>query len=221
MAFRCVLAREAREREAVYRLRYACYFRKGSIAAREDRMFHDRFDAMANHFSFLARDEEGEAVATVRVGVVMPRDGWRESPSGAVFGDHPAYGELARDSYVEASRLCFGLCARRDGLTCLLGHMAALADWFETEWLVACPREEHMGTYERLFGFRAMAEPRRYFGVDFQTRLLAIRREELRERVESVGAMWSAWRAALEGLRGAEGAHPGEPLDRTFCSVEA
>jgi len=135
----------------------------------------------------------------------MPREGWSESPSGAVFGDHPGYGELARDSYVEASRLCFAPRARRDALMGLLGHMAALADWFETAWLVACPREEHAGAYERLFGFRAMAEPRRYFGVDFQTRLLAIRREELRERAESAGAMWPAWRAALDGLRGAEG----------------
>jgi hypothetical protein len=205
MALRCVLACEREEREAVYRLRYRCYFRKGSIAAREDRMFHDRFDETPNHFSFLARDENGDAVGTFRAGVVTARANWIESPAGAVFGDHPAYEQLARGGYAEASRLCFGRAARRDALMGLFGHLAALADRFETEWLVACPREEHAPVYERLFGFRAMAEPRRYYGVDFETKLLAIRREELRKRAEAAGAMRGAWRSALNGLQAVSG----------------
>ena len=35
-------------------------FRKGSIDAREDERFSDRFDATPNHFSFLVRDAEQE-----------------------------------------------------------------------------------------------------------------------------------------------------------------
>jgi hypothetical protein len=79
--------------------------------------------------------------------------------------------------------------------------MSALADLYECQWLVACPREEHAPMYERLFGFRPMAEPRRYFGVDFQTRLLAVRREELREHVRPNHAMTEAWAEALSELR--------------------
>jgi hypothetical protein len=152
------------------------------------------------------RGASGGAAATVRIGVVQPRRGWRESPAGAVFGDHPAYSALESDSFVEASRLCFAAQARRDTFMRLLGNMAALSDWFSAKWLVACPRQEHASIYERLFGFRAMAEPRKYFGVDFETQLLATRREELRERVGSTHAMWAAWEMARETLRDTAGA---------------
>ncbi|HEV2447128.1 MAG TPA: hypothetical protein VGS58_14450 [Candidatus Sulfopaludibacter sp.] len=83
----------------------------------------------------------------------------------------------------------------------LLGNMAALSDVFQCEWLAACPRQEHAPMYQRLFGFRPMAEPRRYFGVDFETQLLAIRREELREYVRGFKPMTAAWTEALGGLK--------------------
>ena len=82
----------------------------------------------------------------------------------------------------------------------LLGYLAAMADLFTTEWLVACPRLEHSGMYQRLFGFRPMAEPRTYHGVKFETRLLAIRRSELKERVRKAKPLRSAWNLALTNL---------------------
>ena len=83
---------------------------------------------------------------------------------------------------MEASRLVFAPQARRDALMQLLGYMAAMADFYEAEWLMACPRMEHSAMYQRLFGFRPMAEPRPYHGVKFETQLLAVRRSELKER---------------------------------------
>ena len=44
----------------------------------------------------------------------------------------------------------------------LLGNTAAMADQYGSEWLVACPRLEYAPMYERLFGFRKLADPRRY-----------------------------------------------------------
>jgi hypothetical protein len=72
---------------------------------------------------------------------------------------------MAQESFVEASRLCFGRQARRDAFVGLVGHMAALADLYRVEWLVACPRVEHAEAYQRMFGFRPLAAPRQYFGV--------------------------------------------------------
>jgi hypothetical protein len=117
-----------------------------------------------------------------------------------VFGDHPAFEPLAAESYVEASRLCFGAQARRDLLMQLLGNMAAMADRHCSEWLVACPRLEYTPMYERLFGFRKLAGPRQYFGVTFQTQLLGTRRRELREYVQRCKSMRESWTAALEEI---------------------
>jgi hypothetical protein len=196
----CRIADSPETLDQVYRLRYAGYFRKGSIEARGDERFSDRFDALPNQFSFLVRDAAEEPVATVRISVVRRDLGWVESPGGAVFGDHAAFPLLAAGGFVEASRLVFAPQARRDVLMQLLGNMAALADLYEVGWLMACPRMEHSPMYQRLFGFRPLAEPRPYHGVKFETQLLAVRRTELREYVREAKPMTRAWGSALANL---------------------
>lgn len=211
----CFIAKTEPDRQQVYRLRHDCYSRGGAIESRSDRRFSDRFDGADNSFSYLARSNSSTALATVRISVVRPDVGWTDSPGGAVFGDHAAYLEVARESFVEASRLCFASQARRDVLMRLLGNMAAMADYYATEWLVACPRVEHAQMYERLFGFRPMAEPRQYFGVRFETQMLAVRREELREWVRGMRPMMSGWAAGLQYLNSFEwpgGSGGSEPL---------
>ena len=201
-ALRCGIAETPEQLDQVYRLRYAGYFKKGSIDSREDGSFSDRFDRTPNHFSFLVRDEKDSAVATVRISVVRPDLGWTESPGGTVFADHPAFQRVAAEGFVEASRLVFAPQARRDALMQLLGYMAAMADFHEAEWLVACPRMEHSEMYQRLFGFRPMAGPRPYHGVKFETQFLAVRRGELREFVAGAKPLKKAWRLALADLMG-------------------
>lgn len=195
---RCSLARAANDLDDVFRLRYLCYQRRGAIAERDDKRFRDSFDDLPNHFSYLVRDEEDQALATVRISVVRPDLGWVESPSARVFGDHPAFQAMARTSFVEASRLCFAQTARRDAFYGLLGNMAALGERYGVEWLTACPRVEHSEVYQRLYGFRPMAAPRRYFGVSFETELLGIRLDEIRETANKVRWMGNAWAAARE-----------------------
>ena len=196
----CKIADTAETRDQVYRLRHDCYLRKGSIAERPDGRFADHYDDLPNHFSFLVCDDSQQALATVRISVVRPDLGWTESPAKSVFGDHPAFQSIAQSSFVEASRLCFGQQARRDAFVRLLGHNAALAEFWSVEWLVACPRIEHTAVYQRMFGFRALAAPRKYFGVNFETQLLGIRRVELESRVEYEKPMRNAWSSALAVL---------------------
>lgn len=215
----CNIATTEEQRSRVYHLRYTCYRRKGSIETRPDEQFHDSYDELPNSFSFLASDSACDAMATVRITVVRPDLGWTDSPVTHVYGDHPAFQAIAKESYVEASRLCFGKQARRDAFVKLVGHMAALAEFYGVEWLVACPRVEHSAIYQRMFGFRPLAAPRQYFGVKFETQLLGIRVSELREYVRSERPMVQAWSDALtrlhDGERLSAGTLPAVDLDVT------
>lgn len=200
----CQIANTEETRTEVFRLRYACYRRKRSIAESADEQFRDSFDELPNSFSFLVRNER-EALATVRITVVKPEMGWTDSPVRHVYGDHEAFQSMARESFVEASRLCFGRQARRDAFVGLVGHMAALADLYRVEWLVACPRVEHAEVYQRMFGFRPLAAPRQYFGVSFETQLLGIRVSEIRDYVREEKSMTGAWANAMARVAGAVG----------------
>ena len=199
--FTCSIAKSPEDRDHVYRLRYECYRRDAAIPPRPDRRFSDTFDELPNHFSFVAHTGGPDPAATVRISVVRPDLGWTESPAGRVYADHPRFQTIAATSFVEASRLCFGPLARRESFVRLVAHMAALAEFYDVASLLACPRVEHVRNYERLFGFRPLAEPRRYFGVAFETRLLGIRPAELRAFVASNRLMTEAWSDALDRLR--------------------
>jgi hypothetical protein len=196
----CLIARAREDLEQVFRLRYIGYRRKGSIEHHPEGIFKDQFDDTENNFSFLVRRCRKEPVATVRISVVNPARGWMDSPARHVYGDHPELQRMSTESYVEASRLCFGPQARRDAFVHLLGNMAALADFYEVGWLVACPRVEHAEIYQRMFGFRPLAAPRQYFGVNFETQLLGVRRTELRQYVRDAKPMTDAWTQALVSL---------------------
>jgi hypothetical protein len=193
----CLLANTDSVLDHVFRLRYACYQRSGAIAPSADERFRDRYDDLPNHFSFLLRNDTEDQAATVRISVVRPDLAWNDCPSRTVFGDHPAFAAIARSSFVEASRLCFGQRATRDCFHRLVAHLAAMADFHGTPWVVACPREEHTGIYRRMFGFAELAEPRPYYGVNFKTGLLAISLDELRERAGHFKSMRDSWQEAL------------------------
>ena len=91
----CLMADTDELKAEVYRLRYACYRRKRSIPEREDGQFSESFDDQPNSFSFLVRNREREALATVRITVVRPDLGWTDSPvnhvqSWMIFRVQPA-----------------------------------------------------------------------------------------------------------------------------------
>ncbi|MBL8229519.1 MAG: GNAT family N-acetyltransferase [Bryobacterales bacterium] len=194
--FQCERATTPDAMDTVFRLRYECYHRRGAIPGNPERRFSDTFDQLPNHFSFLLRHEEEGALGTVRISVVDQQRGWDSAPSSKVFGDHQAFRDIARHSFVEASRLCFGQQARRDVLYRLLANMTAMADLHATRLLVACPRVEHSVIYQRLFGFRPVAPPRPYFGVSFETELLAVTLDEIRGIAKQHKSMAQAWSEA-------------------------
>lgn len=192
----CKLADTPEMMDQVFQLRHACYLRTGAIEARPDGRFRDSYDDLPNHFSFLLYAGDAEPVATVRISVVRPDWGWTTAPVNKVFGDHPNFQPIASGSFVEASRLCFAPQARRGVLMRLVANMAALADFYEVDWMVACPREEHAHSYRRMFGFESLGEPRQYFGVNFRTELLGVARGALHSYTKDSRCMREACDAA-------------------------
>jgi hypothetical protein len=207
----CVIAQSPEMRDMVYRLRYECYRRDQSIEPRPDERFRDAFDEYPNSFSFLVYSnpmlprENWEALATVRITVARDRHGWHDSPARHVFGDDPSLQAMAEAGFVEASRLCFARQARRDAFVKLVGNLAAHASFYDVPWLVACPRVEHSASYQRMFGFKPIGAPRQYYGVGFQTQLLAISREEIGHYVRDAKPMKAAWSTALEQITRSHG----------------
>jgi hypothetical protein len=200
-ALQCVIADTPEARTQVYRLRYRCYRVKGAISERKDRQFRDCFDEKPNSFSFLVHDSTQDPLATVRVTVVAPNRGWKDSPACRVYSGDPEFEAVRRETFVEANRLCFASHLRSESFIRLVGNMAAVAEHYGVEWLVSCPRVEHVMVYRRLFGFRPLADPRRYFGVRFETQLLGIRLVELRHYIRHHAEMQAAWRDGLLRFR--------------------
>ncbi len=204
MQLTCTVATTPEEFDEVYRIRYECYRRRGSIPESADKRFRDSYDDLPNHFSFLLRKPGEPGLATVRISVVKPWANWNVAPVHKVFGDHTAIPAITRGGFVEASRLCFGELAQREILFRLMANMAAMADLHEVRYLVACPREEHAPMYQRWFGFQPLGAPRQYFGVSFATPLLAVERTELRRITADVRPMREAWGRASMDLAAAQ-----------------
>lgn len=200
MPFTCKLAHTLEDLDHVYRLRHECYLRNGSIEAQPGGRFHDSYDASPNSFSFLLQHDQEPPMATVRISVVRPDLGWVTSPANCVFGDHTAFATLQGHSWVEASRLCFSEQARRDVLMRLVANMAAMADFYEVDYFVGCPRVEHTELYMRWFGFEQLAPPRQYFGVSFKTALLGVSRAGLHLHTQHVKVMQQARRDAFSHI---------------------
>ena len=55
-----------------------------------------------------------------------------------------------------------------------------------------------------MFGFKPLAEPRRYFGVSFDTQLLGIRRKDLEAYVRNAKPLFTAWQQARTYLQQAQ-----------------
>jgi hypothetical protein len=197
----CVIADTPETRTQVYRLRYRCYRANRAVSERTDKQFRDSFDDKPNSFSFLVHNEAAEPLATVRVTVVVPNRGWRDSPASRVYAGDPEFEAVRREFFAEANRLCFGSDSRSESFIRLVGNMGAVAEYYGVEWLVACPRVEHVMVYRRLFGFRPLADPRRCVGVASETQLLGIRVAELRHRIRNHADLQAAWSDGLLRFR--------------------
>ena len=162
-------------------VRYEAYVAAGYLAPRRDALFSDTYDESPLSKT-LVLYTDGEAAASVRVCMLGHRDGNDrpgDLPAAAMFRTEidsclaglAAEGRPARA--VEITRLaCSPRHARNVALLLGLYHVAGyLILHFHADIIFAAVTANHTGFYRRM-GFREMAPPRDYPGLDVQTVLM-------------------------------------------------
>jgi hypothetical protein len=163
------LAETPEERDEIYRLRYRAYLREGAILPSQSERVTDRYDDLANNFTF-GIYVHGELFSSIRVSVLAGE--WRGSPSSEMFTDmlHP---ELDRGKIIiDPTRFVADpdkarLFPELPYVTVRLGYV----------------RPEHRAFYRKVFLQETWGEPRLYPGLIKPVGLMAARYPEIKERV--------------------------------------
>lgn len=156
------LVRTARERDAVFALRYRGYFHDGGIPANESERFSDPWDDSDNML-LLAMDVGGEIASTVRFHMNWPAGA--RMPAMDTFGDVLAPYIAAGKRMIDPTRFVIDPeVARRgpEGPYLTLRMIAMAGEHFRPDIVLATVREDHMVMYRRVCGFQAISEPRAY-----------------------------------------------------------
>lgn len=167
-------------REAVYRLRYDAYAREGTISPGFPRRFTDAFDDLSNCW-IVGLYVEGRLASSLRLHISSPEH--PEGPATSVFPDI-LMPEIERGQViVDPTRFVtdFALARQYPELPYATVRLAFLAsEHFSADFVLATVRVEHQAFYRRMFGFRALCEPRRYPSLAKPISLMAIHCETTR-----------------------------------------
>ena len=170
------VALDERDLADAFRVRYASYLDSGFIKPNPERMFSDGFDGAANTTTIVMHEGD-RPVASVRV-CFMSRS-VRHAPAHQAFPDEvdailtsvpPS--QKAYD-VAEITRLVRSPeCANNQGLVFLLYRIAALFILrHDVHAVLSSVRQNHVAFYNRL-GFRAVAGPRAYPGLNCPMHLM-------------------------------------------------
>jgi hypothetical protein len=177
------LAETPEEKDGIYRLRYRAYLREGAILPSETERVTDRYDDLANNFTF-GIYIHGELCSAIRISVLTSE--WRGSPSSEMFTDliHP---ELDRGKIIiDPTRFVADPDkAKRfpelPYVTVRLGYVAC--GHFNADIGLANVRPEHRAFYRKVFLQEPWGEPRLYPGLIKPVGLMAARYPSIREKV--------------------------------------
>lgn len=193
---------DARDKDKVYRLRYAAYRREGALPPDAPLLFSDRFDREPNAVTFgvYAGDQLCSAMRIHIVDAETP-----EHPGTHVYPDHLQPLIDRGEVLVDPTRFVVDAAAARlypklPYVTVRIAWMAS--EWFGADKLLATVRTEHQAFYRRLFGHQVLCPARPYPTLTKPLSLMALRFKEERERVLSrYGFFASSWaeRQALFG----------------------
>ena len=160
----------------VFRVRYASYLDSGFIKPNPEKLFSDRFDGGSNTTTILVHEGE-KPVASVRV-CFMSRS-LRNAPAhhafpaevNAILSEAPRSGK--KYDVAEITRLVRSPdCASNQGLVFLLYRIAALFILeHDVHAVLSSVRQNHVAFYTRL-GFRPVAGPRPYPGLNCPMHLM-------------------------------------------------
>ena len=169
------------DREAIFRLRYQAYLREGAIVPRADERFSDPFDEAPNA-SIFGVYIDGRLASSIRLHVTS--QDCTELPALTVFSDY-IEPELSRNKViVDPTRFVTNLEASRafpelPYVTVRLAWLAA--KYFDADHLLATVRAEHRAFYQRVFGHRAICEPRVYPTLTKKISLMSVDYEAVKD----------------------------------------
>jgi hypothetical protein len=170
----CRRANTAKEREAIFRLRYQAYMREGAILADASETFSDTFDEMGHVYLF-GLYLDNELASSIRIHVASKEE--PQCPSLEAFSDilQPKLdaGRIIIDptrfvSDERLSRLHRGL----PYATLRLSMVAA--QHFHADYVLAAVRAEHQAFYRRAFDQRVLCKPRPYPQLTKPISLMAV-----------------------------------------------
>ncbi len=175
----------ASDKEEVYRLRYAAYFREGALPPNAPVRFCDRFDDEPNAMTFGIHVDE-RLCSALRIHVV-DRD-TPEHPGLYVYPDHVLPWIEGGETLIDPTRFVIDAAASR--LYPKLSYVTVRIAWMASEWfgadkLMATVRSEHQAFYRRLFGHEVICPPRHYPTLTKPLSLMALQFPRERERVLS------------------------------------
>jgi hypothetical protein len=150
------------DRQAIFRLRYDAYLREGAIPESFGRSYSDRFDDFDNAW-IVGAYFDGRLASSFRLHVAS--SDYPDMPANQVFKDFLDPQIAAGKVIVDPTRFVVdqemaALVPELPYLTVRIGHMAA--EYFDADIVLATVRAEHQAFYKRIFGHRAVCEPRPY-----------------------------------------------------------
>ena len=158
-------AETAEDREAIFQLRYRAYLREGAIEPSFGRRYSDRYDDADNAW-LVGLYLDGLLASSFRLHVGT-RD-FPDIPAMQVFKEYVGPEIAAGKVIIDPTRFVVDYRAAAATpelpyLTVRVGHMAA--EYFGADIVLATVRGEHQAFYKRVFGHRAICEPKPYPGL--------------------------------------------------------
>ena len=154
--------RSDRDREDVYRLRYAAYSREGALPPGAPKLFKDRYDD-SPHAVTLGVYVEGCLASSIRLHIGT-RD-CPDIPAMQVFSDYLLPRFQACQVVVDPTRFVVddAMARRFPKLPYITVRLAWMASaWFNADVLLATVRAEHQAFYRRLLGHKVACPARPY-----------------------------------------------------------
>jgi Autoinducer synthase len=176
-------AESAAERSAIFRLRHEAYLREGAIAPKFSGEFSDPVDDRENVWIFGVYID-GRLASSIRLSITIP--GCVDIPALDVFsdillGDIRAGKRVVDPTRFVADRESSRMFPELPYVTLRLPWVAL--EYFNADSMLAAVRTEHQAFYKRMWGHRAVCEPRPYPNLQKPISLMTLDYREARERV--------------------------------------
>jgi len=185
--FEAKLALSQEEKRLCHEIRYSAYHQFGFVDERDDGLFSDRYDDQQNYWTIIVFKNEIPS-ATIRVALYDPEnpdDDFHSTQAMEIFdqeiktvvsnaalpgrsGKSIELGKLARSRSAESDLYAIFAAFRAAGYIGL--H-------YDVDAVLNAVRRHHMPVYRR-FGFRILEQPRPYPGLNFETGLIGLFRDD-------------------------------------------